>query len=147
MEERQELHRHDGGSTNDGESAGLKELKLLNGTTVAGHWDQAALNGCCHFNALLATGSSPWMFSGSKPTIAQAAGVPHTAARAAQQCFQSSRPAVQFQPDGNGKTARYPAAVSWQKSTSVPGQCPVGHGALCGSWQNPAVSALRPENC
>jgi len=73
--------------------------------------------------------------------------VPHTAARAAQQCFQSSRPAVQFQPDGNGKTARYPAAVSWQKSTSVPGQCPVGHGALCGSWQNPVVSALRPENC
>jgi hypothetical protein len=61
---------------------------------------------------------------------------PHTAARAAHQCFQSSRPAVQFQPDGNGKTERYPAAVSWRKSTSVSGQC----------WQSSAVSALRPEN-
>jgi hypothetical protein len=55
------------------ESAGLKQLKLMNGSTVAGHWDWAALNSCCEFNALRGDQLVTVDVSGSKASIEQAA--------------------------------------------------------------------------
>lgn len=63
------------------ESAGLKQLKLVDGSTVAGHWDQAALNGCCEFNALLGDRLVTVDVSGSKATVAQAASLADSAAQ------------------------------------------------------------------
>jgi hypothetical protein len=57
------------------ETAGLKQLKLLDGTTVAGHWDQAAVNSCCEFNALRGDQVVTVDISGSRATIAQAASL------------------------------------------------------------------------
>jgi hypothetical protein len=57
------------------ESAGLKGLKLMDGSTVAGHWDQAALNSCCEFNALKGDQLVTVDVSGSKATIEQAASL------------------------------------------------------------------------
>ncbi len=57
------------------EAAGLKQLKLLDGSTVAGHWEQAAINNCCEFNALRGDQVVTVDISGSKATIAQAASL------------------------------------------------------------------------
>ena len=57
------------------EAAGLKQLKLLDGSTVSGRWDQAALNGCCEFNALRGDQVVTVDVSGSKAAIAQAAAL------------------------------------------------------------------------
>jgi hypothetical protein len=57
------------------EAAGLKQLKLLDGSTASGRWDQAAINGCCEFNALRGDQVVTVDVSGSKATIAQAAAL------------------------------------------------------------------------
>jgi hypothetical protein len=57
------------------ESAGLKQLKLMDGSTVAGHWDQAALNSCCEFNAVKDDILVTVDISGSRATVAQAASL------------------------------------------------------------------------
>jgi hypothetical protein len=57
------------------EVAGLRQLKLLDGTTVDGHWDQAAVNQCCEFNALRGDQVVTVDISGSRATIAQAASL------------------------------------------------------------------------
>jgi hypothetical protein len=56
-------------------SAGLSQLKLGDGTTIAGHWDQARLNQCCEFNALRGDRVVTVDVSGSHATVAQAAGL------------------------------------------------------------------------
>ena len=57
------------------EKAGLKQLKLVDGTTASGHWDQAGLNSCCEFNALSGDRLITVDVSGSKATLAQAASL------------------------------------------------------------------------
>jgi hypothetical protein len=57
------------------EHAGLQQLKLVDGTTVSGHWDQAGLNGCCEFNALSGDRLITVDVSGSQATLAQAANL------------------------------------------------------------------------
>jgi hypothetical protein len=57
------------------DSAGLSQLKLGNGTIVAGHWDQARVNQCCEFNALRGDRVVTVDVSGSHATVAQAAGL------------------------------------------------------------------------
>ncbi len=61
------------------DSAGLSQLKLGDGTTVAGHWDQARLNQCCEFNALRGDRVVTVDVSGSHATVAQAAGLADSA--------------------------------------------------------------------
>jgi len=63
------------------DTAGLSQLKLLDGTTAAGHWDKAALNGCCEFNALLGDRVVTVDVSGSNATLAQAASLADAAIR------------------------------------------------------------------
>jgi hypothetical protein len=57
------------------DAAGLSQLKLADGTTIAGHWDQARVNQCCEFNALRGDRVVTVDVSGSHATIAQAAGL------------------------------------------------------------------------
>ena len=57
------------------DSAGLSQLKLGDGSTVAGHWDQARLNQCCEFNALRGDRVVTIDVSGSHATVAQAAAL------------------------------------------------------------------------
>ena len=57
------------------DSAGLNQLKLGDGSTVAGHWDQARLNQCCEFNALRGDRVVTLDVSGSHATVAQAAAL------------------------------------------------------------------------
>jgi hypothetical protein len=57
------------------DSAGLGQLKLGDGTTVTGHWEQARLNQCCEFNALRGDRVVTIDVSGSRATTAQAAGL------------------------------------------------------------------------
>jgi hypothetical protein len=57
------------------QTAGLSQLKLLDGTMVTGHWDQAQVNQCCEFNALHGDQVVTVDVSGSRATIAQAASL------------------------------------------------------------------------
>jgi hypothetical protein len=57
------------------ETAGLRQLKLLDGKTVTGHWDQARVSQCCEFNALRGDQVVTVDISGSHATIAQAASL------------------------------------------------------------------------
>ncbi len=57
------------------ETAGMNQLKLLDGTTITGHWDQARVNGCCAFNALRGDQVVTVDISGSRATLAQAAAL------------------------------------------------------------------------
>ena len=56
-------------------TAGLAELKLLDGSTVSGHWDQARVSQCCTFNALRDDQVVTVDISGSHATLAQAASL------------------------------------------------------------------------
>jgi hypothetical protein len=56
-------------------TAGLSELKLSDGSTIAGEWDQAHVNQCCEFNALRGDRVVTVDVAGSHATIAQAASL------------------------------------------------------------------------
>lgn len=56
-------------------TAGLSQLKLLDGTMITGHWDQARVAQCCEFNALRGDQVVTVDVSGSHATIAQAASL------------------------------------------------------------------------
>jgi hypothetical protein len=60
-------------------NAGLRELKLSDGSTVAGAWDKAHVNQCCEFNALRGDRLVTVDVAGSRATIAQAASLADTA--------------------------------------------------------------------
>ncbi len=53
--------------------AGLAELKLTEGTTVAGAWDEARVSQCCEFNALRGDQLVTINIAGSRVTLQQAA--------------------------------------------------------------------------
>jgi len=53
--------------------AGLTELKLMDGTTVAGEWDEARVSQCCEFNALRGDQLVTVGIAGSHATLQQAA--------------------------------------------------------------------------
>jgi hypothetical protein len=55
--------------------AGLKELKLIDGTTVAGEWDEARVSQCCVFNALRGDQMVIVDIAGSRATLAQASSL------------------------------------------------------------------------
>ena len=55
--------------------AGLSELKISGGSTVAGAWDKAHVSQCCEFNALLGDRLVTVDVAGSHATIAQAASL------------------------------------------------------------------------
>jgi hypothetical protein len=54
---------------------GLKELKLIDGTTVAGEWDEARVSQCCVFNALRGDQMVIVDIAGSRATLAQASSL------------------------------------------------------------------------
>lgn len=56
-------------------TAGLNELKLSDGSTVAGEWDKAHVNQCCEFNALRDDRLVTIDVAGSHATIGQAASL------------------------------------------------------------------------
>jgi hypothetical protein len=62
-------------------SAGLSELKLSDGSTVAGAWDKAHVNQCCEFNALRGDRLVTVDVAGSHATIAQAASLADAAVK------------------------------------------------------------------
>ncbi|MDB5407557.1 MAG: hypothetical protein JWL84_2469 [Rhodospirillales bacterium] len=62
-------------------NAGLSELKLSDGSTVAGAWDKAHVNQCCEFNALRGDRLVTVDVAGSRATIAQAASLADTAVK------------------------------------------------------------------
>lgn len=66
------------GTTNQ---AGLKELKLLDNSTVAGAWDDARISQCCEFNALHGDQMVTIDIAGSHATIAQAASLADSAVK------------------------------------------------------------------
>ena len=55
--------------------ANLKELKLLDGTVVAGEWDEARVSQCCEFNALRGDQLVTVDIAGSRATLKQASGL------------------------------------------------------------------------
>lgn len=61
--------------------AGLKELKLLDNSTVAGAWDDASISQCCEFNALHGDQVVTVGIAGSHATLAQAAGLADAAVK------------------------------------------------------------------
>jgi len=61
--------------------AGLSELKLLDGSTVAGEWDKAKITQCCEFNALRGDRMVTVDIAGSHATIAQAASLADAAVK------------------------------------------------------------------
>ena len=69
------------------DTAGLSQLKLLDGSRVAGHWDQAAVNQCCEFNALHGDQVVTVDVAGSRATIAQAASLADAAMQRLDQPF------------------------------------------------------------
>jgi hypothetical protein len=62
-------------------SGGLKELKLIDGTTVAGEWDEARVSQCCVFNALRGDQMVIVDISGSRATLAQASSLADAAVK------------------------------------------------------------------
>lgn len=55
------------------------QLKLIDGTTLAGEWDEARITGCCEFNALRGDQLVTIDIAGSHATIAQAAALADSA--------------------------------------------------------------------
>jgi hypothetical protein len=62
-------------------NAGLSELKLSDGSTVAGAWDRAHVNQCCEFNALSGDRLVTVDVAGSRATLAQAARIADSAVK------------------------------------------------------------------
>jgi hypothetical protein len=62
-------------------NSGLKELKLIDGTTVAGEWDEARVSQCCVFNALRGDQMVIVDIAGSRATLAQASSLADAAVR------------------------------------------------------------------
>jgi hypothetical protein len=63
------------------EKGGLKELKLIDGTTVAGAWDEARVSQCCAFNALRGDRLVIVDIAESRATIAQASSLADAAVK------------------------------------------------------------------
>lgn len=55
--------------------ANLKELKLFDGTVVAGEWDEARVSQCCEFNALRGDQLVTVDIAGSRASLQQASGL------------------------------------------------------------------------
>ncbi|MCB1698913.1 MAG: hypothetical protein KDI34_22040 [Halioglobus sp.] len=60
------------GAINDGKAG---ELKLINGTTLTGEWDEARLMGCCEFNALRGDQLVTVDFAGTDANLTQTASL------------------------------------------------------------------------
>ncbi len=69
--------------------AGLGELKLLDGTTIAGAWDEARVSQCCEFNALHGDQVVTVDVAGSRATLRQAASLADAAVRRLGQPLQT----------------------------------------------------------
>ena len=67
--------------------AGLGELKLMDGTTVTGEWDEARVSQCCEFNALRGDQLVTVNIAGSRATLQQAARLADAAVKRLDQPF------------------------------------------------------------
>ena len=65
--------------------ANLKELKLFDGTVVAGEWDEARVSQCCEFNALRGDQLVTVDIAASRATLSQASSLADAAVKRLEQ--------------------------------------------------------------